>query len=601
LQELEEANAFVVALDAARSWFRYHHLLADLLRLHLRRTAPGEVTALHRAAADWFAGHGYPVEAVRHAQGAQDWGLAARLLADHWPGLHLGGQAATIHELLAGFPAEARAGDAELAAVAAADELARGSLEEAERYLELAARGSASVPAGRRPQLQVLLGVVRLLIARERADLPAVAEEAERLRAVAEDPDAAQYDLAPAARAVLGGDLRALALISLGRTEVWTTQLAEAERHLDQGVALARRIGRPYLEFSGLAYRATIAIYRSSLVRAAERSRQAVELADQHGWAEEPAVGAACGMLGAVLAWQGRAAEAEPWVQRAERTIRAEADSGTASMVVHHARGVLELARGQDADALAAFAAAERLAGHLAASHMLVPPTRALRLVTLVRLGETERAGHDLAELCEQDRERGEVRIATAGLRLAQHDPDAAAAALAPVLDGSAPVHWSLWLVEGFLLGAIARDALGDPAAVGPALERALDLAEPDGAYFFFLIHPAPRLLERHARHRTAHASLVAEILGLLGGRSPAPPPGGPRPPLEPLSESEIRVLRYLPTNLSTPEIADELYISKNTVRTHVRHLYAKLGTHHRAEAVARARGLGLLAPAHRR
>jgi LuxR family maltose regulon positive regulatory protein len=262
---------------------------------------------------------------------------------------------------------------------------------------------------------------------------------------------------------------------------------------------------------------------------------------------------------------------------------------------------VLELARGRDADALAAFAAAERLAGHLAPSHMLLPPTQALRLVTLVRLGETERAGHDLAKLGGQDRERGEIRVATAGMRLAQDDPHAAAAALAPVLDGSAPVHWSLWLVEAFLLEAIARDALGDPAAAGRALERALDLAEPDGAYFFFLIHPAPGLLERHARHRTAHAALVAEILGLMAGRDPAPTPGGPRPPLEPLSESEIRVLRYLPTNLTAPEIAHELYVSPNTVRTHIRHLYTKLGTHHRAEAVARARGLGLLAPSARR
>ena len=180
LQELEEANAFVVALDAARSWFRYHHLFAGLLQLELRRTAPGEVTTLHAAAAQWFAAHGYPVEAIRHAQGAQDWGLAARLLADAWPGLHLGGQAATVHALLAGFPANARAADAELAAVAAADELAQGSLEAAERYLTLAALGSASVPAGRGGQVRVLLGVVGLLLARQRGNLAAVAEEARR-------------------------------------------------------------------------------------------------------------------------------------------------------------------------------------------------------------------------------------------------------------------------------------------------------------------------------------------------------------------------------------------------------------------------------------
>ena len=592
LQELEEANAFVVALDAARSWFRYHHLFADLLRRELHRTAPGEVTALHRTAAEWYAEHESPVEAVRHAQEAQDWGLATRLLADHWPGLHLGGQAATAHDLLAGFPAKVRAEDAELAALTAADELAQGSLETAERYLELAARGAASVPTGRRAQLQVLLGVARLLVARQRADLPAVVEEARRLGVVAEGPDAAQP--------VLGGELRALGLISVGTAEVWVGWLEEAERHLDQGVTLAGRIGRPYLEFSGLAYRAMIEIHRSSLVRASERCRQAIELAEQHGWTEELAAGAAYVMLAGVLAWQGRVEEADHWVQRAGRTITAEAEPGTA-LVLHTARGVLELVRGQVADALAAFRAAERVAGQLAGPHMLVPPTRALGLLTLVRLGEPERAERELAELGEQDRGRGEIRIATAGLRLAQHDPSAAAAALAPVLDGSAPVEWMDWLVGLFLLEAIARDALGDPARAERALERALDLAEPDGAYFFFLIHPAPGLLERHARHRTAHASLAAEILDLLAGRRPAPPPGGPRPPLEPLSGSEIRVLRYLPTNLTAPEIATELYVSANTVRTHVRHLYAKLGAHSRAETVERARALGLLAPSARR
>src|SRR5215469_14756033 len=141
LQDLEAANAFVVTVDTGRSWFRYHHLFADLLQLQLRRTEPDQVAALHQAAAGWLAGHGYPVEAIRHAQAAGDWDLAGRLLADHWPSLYLDGQAAVIHELLGGFPAGASAADAELAAVAAGDELARGSLEAAERYLGLAERG----------------------------------------------------------------------------------------------------------------------------------------------------------------------------------------------------------------------------------------------------------------------------------------------------------------------------------------------------------------------------------------------------------------------------------------------------------------------------
>jgi LuxR family transcriptional regulator, maltose regulon positive regulatory protein len=161
-------------------------------------------------------------------------------------------------------------------------------------------------------------------------------------------------------------------------------------------------------------------------------------------------------------------------------------------------------------------------------------------------------------------------------------------------------VGWRSWLVEAFLLEAIARDALGDPAAAGRAAERALDLAEPDGALLWFLIHPAPSLLERQARQGTAHAGLIARILGLLAGNRPVPPSAGPQPPLEPLSRSEIRVLRYLPTHLSAPEIASELSVSTSTVKTHLRNLYAKLGVHRRAEAVESARALGLLAPSAR-
>ena len=234
LQELEVANAFVVSLDAGRSWFRYHHLFADLLQLELRRTAPGEVTGLHQVAAQWFAEHGFAVEAIRHAQATRDWGLAARLLAGHWSGLHLGGQAATVHAILAGFPAEAAAADAELAAVAAADELAQGSLEAAERYLEVAARGVASVPAARRGQAQVLLGIIRLLVARHRGNPPAVAEEARRLQATTEAPEGAPG---------LGEELRALALVSLGSAEYGAARIEDAAAHLEQGAVLAAGSG----------------------------------------------------------------------------------------------------------------------------------------------------------------------------------------------------------------------------------------------------------------------------------------------------------------------------------------------------------------------
>jgi LuxR family transcriptional regulator, maltose regulon positive regulatory protein len=588
LQDLEEANAFVTSLDAARSWFRYHHLFADLLRLELRRTEPAEVTALHELAATWFAGHGFPVEAIRHAQAAQDWALATRLLTDHWPTLHLDGQAATVHALLAGFPAGATAADAGLAAVAAADELAQGSLEAAERFLRLAERGRA--PDDRRGQAQVLLGVVRLLLAWYEGDLPAVPEQARRLQAAGEAPGAVQPGL--------GEELRALALAGLADTEMWTGRLDQAERHLEQTIALARRIGRPYLEFIGLVYRAEVELSRW-FPRAAQVSRQAIELARRHGWTDETTAGLAYMTLGSALAWQGRPDEAEAWVQRAERTIRAEA-APVSAMGVQYARGQVELARGRAADALAAFRAAERLAEQLPGPHPLVRPLRAWLVHALVRLGATEQAEQILAGLDDADRDRGEVRIAVAVLRLAQNDPRAATVLLEPVLDGPARTGWRSWLVEAFLLEAIAQDALGEPAAADRAVERALDLAEPDGARLWFLLHPVRELLERHTGQRSAHAALLAEILDLPAGTTPASPPGGPRPPLEPLSGSEIRVLRYLPTHLSAREIAGELSVSTSTVKTHMRNLYAKLGAHSRAEAVETGRALRLLAPSAR-
>jgi LuxR family maltose regulon positive regulatory protein len=310
--------------------------------------------------------------------------------------------------------------------------------------------------------------------------------------------------------------------------------------------------------------------------------------------------------VGSALAWQGRFQEAEPWMQRAERTLRAEAEPAV-GLGIRLMRGLLELGRGRNTDALAAFQAADRLAGRLAEPNYMVLPNRSLLVQTLVRLGETERAEQALAQLDDQDRGVAVMRLSLAALRLAQRNPHEALAALAPVLDGSAsrflPDQSTLnapevqFSVSVFLFVAIARDALGDSRAAGSALERALDLAETDGALEIFLRHPVPDLLERHARQGTAHAALVADILSLLAGRQLAPQPARPEPLLEALSDSEIRVLRYLPTNLTGPEIAGELYISHNTVRTHMRHMYEKLGTHTRADTVARARALGLLAP----
>jgi LuxR family maltose regulon positive regulatory protein len=250
---------------------------------------------------------------------------------------------------------------------------------------------------------------------------------------------------------------------------------------------------------------------------------------------------------------------------------------------------------------MTAHRATEGIEQGLATQHLLARRAQALKLEISVRIGETDLVRRALDETDEDVRATSVMAVVEATLRLAQDDPEGAATALAPIFDGAAPIDNPRWEVQALLLKARVEHALCDNGASSRALERALDLAETDGLLLPFLLHPEPDLLERHSRLQSTHASLISEILNLLSGRAPAARPEDAEPLQEALSDSELRVLRYLPTNLRAPEIAAELFVSLNTIRTHLRNVYAKLGVHSRADAVKRARELGLLSPSSRK
>lgn len=193
------------------------------------------------------------------------------------------------------------------------------------------------------------------------------------------------------------------------------------------------------------------------------------------------------------------------------------------------------------------------------------------------------------------------MRLVAAALALKDGLPQEAAGHVAPMLADSGGAQQVLNLrratVHALLLDAAARDALGEAQAAEASIEHALELAELDGTILPFTLVPVRPLLECHPRHRTAHASLLTAILDVLDGVAPQRTRAATTPLREELSEAELRVLRYLPSNLKATEIASELYVSANTVRTHLRHIYAKLDAHNRSEAVTHAREHGLLAP----
>jgi LuxR family maltose regulon positive regulatory protein len=188
----------------------------------------------------------------------------------------------------------------------------------------------------------------------------------------------------------------------------------------------------------------------------------------------------------------------------------------------------------------------------------------------------------------------GEVRNADALISLVSGDPALALNKLRDVLERRAPIIHDFTLVESHLLAAHAYRSLGQERDSQKAIENALALAERDRLIFPFVMTGVRELVERHPRQTTAHAALLLDIVDIATGSTPRT--GSSILPLNELSHTELRVLRYLPTNLSRPDIARDLRVSVNTVNTHMRNIYSKLGAGNRTEAVERARRLRLLA-----
>jgi LuxR family maltose regulon positive regulatory protein len=582
LLQLEDANAFVVSLDPERTWFRYHHLFGDLLRLELRRTLPEEVPALHRLAAAWFTEHGQVVDAIRHTQAAGDWPAAARLIADHSFSLTLDGQAQTIQALLRVFPPGAEY--PELALVRAGGDLVRGRLDEAAAHLAVAESYVQTAPADRRRRLRIGIASLKLSLARRRGDLGGLVEQAEFLASpVTGESD---EDIA------LGSDLRAVALMNLGVTEAWSLGIPDGERHLQEGADLARKIGRPYLEVSCLAQLGFASKFRSfATVR--QRCEEAIALAERHGWGADQMISPALITLASTMIWTGEFDDGERWLSRAVPVLQTDAGPGI-GLLLHLVTGMLHAGRGRRDEALEEFTAAEGLQLQLVGSHALATQVSGWLLATQARLGMPDQAREALKALPAEQARSGEVRTACAVMCLAEGDPAGALGALAGVLDGAVPVLGDVTRIESLLVGALAHDELGDRRAANQATERALALAEPDRLVLPFAMTGSRQLLEALPRYETAHAALLADILDVLHGSS-LTAKEQPASQTAALSPSELRVLRYLPTNLSRPEIASELSVSVNTVNTHFRNIYAKLQASDRSSAVQRARELRLL------
>jgi LuxR family transcriptional regulator, maltose regulon positive regulatory protein len=585
LLDLEDANAFVLSLDPGRTWFRYHRMFSGLLRLELRRTMPADIAGLHLPAGRWLAARGQAADAIGHLQAAGAWDEAARMLTDNALSLTLDGQAGTVAALLRSFPARTGADSPDLTLVRAIADQYGLRLDQTDAHLRQVRAHAATTPPARRRRLQMAIASVDLLSARLRGNFDSIFDQAGAVLCPG--------DGQPSADAALSSDLKAVALLNLGVTEAWSLRLADSERHLAQGAALACRIGRPYLEVACLAHLG-FASTGHSFAMARQRCEEAIVVAAGHGWDAEAVTAPALAALANALVWTGHFDLSEHWLDRARRATQADGEPGI-RLLVCLTSAILQAARGHCHRALAEFGAAGQIQALMVGQHGLTTRVNAWSIATQARLGMAGQARAALAALDGRQAGAGEIRNAAAVILLAEQDPTAARRELRRVLDGDVPVLSYLTQVEAHLLDAFACRDLGDERASHAAAEQALNLAEPDRLILPFAMTGAWQLLETLPRHATSHAALVTDILDAIRG----PGRGGPNQPsmlpVDELTRSELRVLRYLPTNLTRREIAGELSVSVHTVDTHIRRIYAKLGAADRTAAVERGRELRLL------
>ncbi len=642
LEQLAHANLFLERIGTGR-WFRYHPMFRSALRHRLAVTEPERVPQLHLLAAQWHATSGSGLAAINHAAAGGDWAFVARLVVDRGLRIATSGDRVELLALLRRIPADRCGESAELAFCAALRAHAEGGAAAVPSHIARARKLLTGRDPGYREVIGLALDVLECgVVIRARGDMPGLVAVAAR---ILDDLATLRWELVPARL-----QYRALMLGHKGAGLLWTGDLDHAERFLWAAASAARAAGVPLVEVSALANLSLLVFLQGAPGTAAEHATAAIDLARRIDAETRPAVAPGYLTRALIEAERGHEAAAHESLRCAQHAVGDDPEAVPAVMLslvrarllLDHgeplaARSLLHRAPAEAGPHLAAplldrllalgTAEADLALGEPAAvvaRYTRGPAGPALLPAEQICLARAHLAGGGLAGgdraradhargdhargdhargnlgvggLAGGDRARGDLGVGglargdRAGGDLAGGAEAAAEQLLARVREGSDRSA----AVSAWILTALAADARGHGTRAGEALSRALDLAEPDLLRQPFRRFASPRLLVLAERQQwlgeargPAHDGLLAEITGELPVIG-APAGAGP------LSERELEVLRYLPTVLTAAEIAENLGISVNTVKAHMRSIYRKLGVGRRREAIMLSRQLGLL------
>jgi LuxR family maltose regulon positive regulatory protein len=592
LAQLDHSNLFVVPLDDERRWYRYHQLFADLLRSRLEQTQPEGIPALHRQASEWYEHGGQIVEAVGHAllAGEPEW--IERLVAGNALAVIYHGELATVARWLDALPEELMRSRPRLCVAQAWALAYAGQTDSIEALLGDAERALAApdehseaplLSPAEGQQIAGHIAAVRAYVAALRDDWPHAAELArEALHLLPEEDLTVRGWTA----AVLGDVLRSQA------------DFAAAAQAFAEAIALSQTAGNSYLEVDVLWEQALLHLAQGQLHDAMGTCEEALQIANQYtrqGGHPLPVTGHIYALMSEVLCeWN----DLEAALRYGREGLELCQRWGQADALTH---GNYRLARvlhaaGKTGDALHAAQEARRMARGLGASYVITARAHEARI--RLAQGDVTAAARCMQEsgLRVDDEPRLETcigHIALAKILLAQGRLDEALGLLVRLLRMVEAAGAMTPAIGILVLQALVLQAQGRGQQALAALERALTLAEPEGYVRVFIGEGAPMgELLRQAAARGIKLDYVRELLAALEGETEKRAATGL---IEPLTDREMEVLRLLTTPLSTLEIAQELYISVHTARSHIKSIYRKLDVHTRMEAMQRAKELASL------
>ena len=577
LEQLASENSFIESVGSGR-WFRYHPSFRAALRRRLQSTEPAVVPRLHLRSARWHAVSGDILPALTHAAVARNWQLVAELVVGRGLPMFASPDRADFVEVLDRIPPERLSDSAELALCGALVAYQHGDLPGMSQPLRVARALRAAAGSHRPEPIDVALGLIEsATLVRWQGDLSRLLEISTDLIA---DAATLYTDQGPAL-----AQYRTLALSNKAVAMMWLGHFDHADRYLWAAASNARAAGLPLVAVSALGHLALLAFFRGSVAEAEEHATAAMTMADRADAQSHPVVAAARLARALIALERGRDVRAAEELRRS-RQAGGEIPEFALAVVAALIRARLLTDSGDEIGARAAL------------RDVWTQARPKLRSPLLVRLSEVTESEIDLAfggaaavvarygggrrlspseQLCL-------ARAYLAGSREAESE------ALLAVIRVSAD---RVSAVAAWVFIALTADAHGRVGQAGVALRRALTLAEPerirrpfqhlDAQRIFALAETQQWLAELRD---AAGDNALAEITGELPTVVPA---------ALPLSEREMEVLQYLPTMLTAGEIAENLTISVNTVKAHMRSIYRKFGAGRRREAVVVARQLGLL------